>query len=140
MKTNSTLLTVLLLLFSFISKAQYIDLIGSSEKQILDKVSTDYPAIKKDTTEVGSIPVLNFEDHEEGLSCSFYLYPKNDACYLIKSFAPIRFLNAYIKLANSRYKQVGNNLWQSNDVQIRIMRMGDQVLTTFTKLPSGKQI
>ena len=126
-----TLAITVSLFYSFTSQAQYIDLIESTERQILDKVSPDYPIVKKDTTAVGSIPVLNFEDHEKGLKCSFYL---------IKSFAPIRFLNAYIKLANSRYKQIGNNLWQINDVQIRIIRIGDKVLTTFTKLPSGKEI
>lgn len=140
MKQLRPWLIPIILLISFTAKAQYIDLIGSTEKQILDKVSADYPTVKKDTTEVGAIPVLNFEDHQKGLTCSFYLYPKKDACYLIKRFAPIRFMNAYVKLANSRYKQVGNNLWQSNEVQIRIIQMGDKVLTTFSKPPSGKEI
>ncbi len=135
-----TLVITIGLFSSFSSKAQYIDLIGSAEKQILDKVSADYPTVKKDTTEVGSIPVLNFEDPKKGLRCSFYFYPKKDACYLIKSIVPIRFMDAYIRLANTRYKQMGNNLWQSGEVQIRIIRMGEQVLTTFTKLPSGKEI
>lgn len=128
------------LFYSFSSKAQYIDLIGASENQILEKVSIDYQTVKKDTTEVGAIPILHFKNQEKASSCSFYFYPKKNACYLIKSFAPIRFMNAYVKLANSRYKQMGNNLWQSNDVQIRIISMGDQVLTTFTELPSGKEI
>lgn len=137
-----TLAITIGLFSSFTSKAQYIDLIGSSEKQILDKVSADYPTVKKDTTEVGSIPVLNFEDQEKASSCSFFFYPKRDACYMIRSWAPIRFINSYIKIANRRYTKIGNNLWKTYDgtVQIRIMGIEESVLTTFSKIPSGKEI
>ena len=140
MKLLKPLLIFTILLISINSQAQYIDLIGSTERQIRDKLSIDYPTVKKDTTDDGFIPRLNFVNQEKESSCSFYFYPKKDACYLIKTIAPIGFIDAYIKLANSRYKQVGNNVWQSNDVQIRIIRMGDKVLTTFTKLPSGREI
>ncbi|HEY0055277.1 MAG TPA: hypothetical protein VGB63_07970 [Pedobacter sp.] len=131
------ILATIILFCSFTLKAQYAEFIGSTEQQIKEKLAKDYPIVYKDSVDHGLIPVLTFENSEHISKASFYFFP---TCYMIRSWAPVRFLDAYINIANRRYEKIGDNVWKTRRVKVTIVNTGNQVLTTFTKLPLGKEI
>jgi hypothetical protein len=131
------ILIAIILFCSFTLKAQYSELIGSTQQQIRDKLAKDFPIVYKDSVDHGLIPVLTFENSQHTSKTTFYFFP---TCYMIRSWAPVRFLDAYINIANRRYDKIGNNIWKTSRVEVRIINTGNQVLTTFTKLPLGKEI
>jgi hypothetical protein len=131
------ILIAIILFCSFTLKAQYSELIGLTELQVRDKLAKDYPIVYKDSVDHGLIPVWTFENSEHTSKASFYFFP---TCYMIRSWAPVRFLEAYINIANRRYEKVSDNMWKTGRVEVRIVNTGNQVLTTFKKLPLGKEI
>jgi hypothetical protein len=131
-----TLAIIIALFSSFSLKAQYFELLGSTEQQIRDKLTKDYPIVQKNAFDHGSI--LTFENQDHTSKVTFYFSWKS--CYMIKASAPVRFMPAYINIANRRYEKMGSNIWKHQNFELTITQFGDKVISTFAKTDTGTKI
>ncbi|HEY0055282.1 MAG TPA: hypothetical protein VGB63_07995 [Pedobacter sp.] len=90
-----------------------------TEQQIRDKLTKDYPIVQKNTHDHGLI--LTFENQDHTSKVNFYLTWKT--CYMIKASAPIRFMSAYINIANRRYERLRTNVWKHQNFELKSLNL-----------------
>lgn len=104
----------ILILSSFVCQAQTVQLIGTSEENILENVK-GYPSVNERALEHEEFNVLVFEDQDRELSFYFTFYRGDKVCNYIKNKAPLSVLKEEIKLIKANLKNIRDNIWENSE-------------------------
>ena len=122
----------ILLLVARAANAQYVELLGLAEKEVLEKVK-DYPVIVSRTSahEPG-VSFLQFKnrEHEVKLFCSFFV----GRCSQVIHYAPLSGYDSVVNFANRNF-EAADNKWISRDstFTLTIRRLPDKVAISYSR-------
>ncbi|MEJ7692748.1 hypothetical protein [Daejeonella sp.] len=111
-------LILILILGSFISRAQTVQLIGTSDDFILENVK-GYDSVEERSLEHEEFNILVFEGKDKELSFYFTFFRGEKVCSYIKNTGKPSALNEEILFVKSHFKNTKDNIWESSGKSIQ---------------------